>query len=168
MQNTQENFQIAMKAENEAELFYTNEEDGTPGALQVYINKPKKICLPINWLCLWQKDAEGTGISLIEQAADRRFNETDFRVRDYLVHHASIGNYVNISQTEAARYLKIAQSNISASIKKMFGWGLILQGPDKGKFKTYQINPAFVYSGRLMLGINERKNAIKLEKEKNG
>jgi DNA-binding MarR family transcriptional regulator len=79
---------------------------------------------------------------IAEQAVDRRFTATDFRVRDYLLCNVSIGNYIHISQTEAAKYLKIARPNISASIKKLISLGVILQGPDTGKFKTYQINPA--------------------------
>ncbi|MDR1242343.1 MAG: hypothetical protein LBM00_06140 [Deltaproteobacteria bacterium] len=144
----------------EADLFITT-KDGTSNIVPVYLNKPKNVCLQAKWLSLWQEDAEGTGMSLIEQAADRRFSETDFRVRDYLLCKVGIGNYVHISQTEASKYLNIAQSNISTSIKKLIELGVILQGPSKGKFKTYQINPALAFAGKLVRGISERKNAIK-------
>jgi hypothetical protein len=95
-----------------------------------------------------------------------RMTETDFRVRDYLLSEVGIGNYVHISQTEAAKYLQIAQSHISASINKLIQLGIVIAGPSKGKFKTYQINPALAFAGSLEHGIQKRKEAIKQGKAK--
>jgi hypothetical protein len=149
----------------ETDLWGTR-ENGETVVIPVYLNKPKNKSYPVKWLPVWQDDAEGTGMSLIEQAADKRFTATDFRVRDYLLCKVGIGNFVHISQTEAAEYLGIAQPHISTSIRKLIDMGIVLEGPSKGRFKTYQINPSLAFQGNLGEGVQKRKEAIKQSKAK--
>lgn len=141
------------------------DEAGKVDAIPVYLTKPKKRDYNARWMVMWQEEAEGTGLSIMEQAANKELNVTDFRVRDYIMCKAGIGNFVHVSQTEASRWLGIAQPHISASIKKLIKLGIILAGPSAGKFKTYQVNPAFVYVGSLGDGVKKRKDAIKERSE---
>lgn len=148
----------------DADLLATDCDTGETQVLPVYLQKPKNKKYSESWLVLWQDDAEGTGVSILEQAADKRLNATDFRVRDYLLCKVGVLNYVHISQTEAAQYLGIAQPHISASIKKLIELGIVLEGPSKGRFKTYVMNPALVYKGKMHMGVEKRKESIKQTK----
>ena len=146
-----------MKAE--ADLWGSN-ADGASVVVPVYLTRPKKKDYNAKWLLLWQEHAGGTGLSMKEQAADKRLNLTDFCVRDYMLCMVGIGNYVHFSHTEAAGYLGIARPNVSASVKKLVELGIVLEGPSTGRFKTYQINPALAFSGSLGKGIQARKEAM--------
>ena len=136
------------------------DEKGHVDAVPVYMVKPKKRDYKARWVVMWTEEAEGTGLSILEQAANKELNATDFRVRDYIMCKAGIGNFVHISQSDASKWLGIAQPHISTSIKKLIRLGIVLPGPSAGKFKSYQINPAFVYVGNLGDGVRKRKDAI--------
>ncbi len=146
-----------MKAE--ADLWGAT-EDGASVSIPVYLSRPKKKDYNMRWLLLWQEHGGGTGLSMIEQAADKRLTLTDYRVRDYMLCKVGIGNFVHMSQREASEYLGIAQPNISASIKKLVAMGIVLEGPSKGRFRTYQINPALAFAGNLGKGLEARKEAM--------
>ncbi len=142
------------------------DETGKMDSVPVFLTKPKKIEYNARWILMWQEDADGTGLSILEQAANKQLNATDFRVRDYIMCKAGIGNFVHVSQSDASKWLGIAQPHISTSIKKLIKLGIVLAGPSSGKFKTYQINPAFIYIGGLGDGLKKRKEAIREQKEK--
>jgi predicted XRE-type DNA-binding protein len=148
-----------------ADLWGISPNSGEDVSIPVFLHRPKNKAYDTKWLVLWQDDAEETGMSLIELAADKRLNTTDFRVRDYLFCKVGMGNFVHISQTEASKYLGIAQPNVSSSIKKLIEMGIILEGPSKGKFKTYQVNPALAYFGGINNGQRERKEKIQESKK---
>jgi DNA-binding MarR family transcriptional regulator len=150
----------------DADLWGTEKDSGETVVIPVYLQKPKHRDYAERWLTFWQDDAEGTGVSLIEMAADKRLTATDFRVRDYLFCKVGFANAVHFSQSEAAKYLGIAQPNISASIKKLIALGIIIEGPKKGLFRSYVINPATVYMGKHEVGITKRRKAIKDHKAK--
>lgn len=143
-----------------ASLVYEN-DDQEIQCMPVYLQKPKNKRYRERWLLLWQTDSGGLGVSIEEQAVSGRLTATDYRVRDYLLCKVGIGNFVHFSQTEAADILGIKQPNISKSLKKLIKMGIVLEGPKTGRFRTYQINPAMVFSGSLGNGIKEKRRVIK-------
>lgn len=140
--------------------------NGMEVAVPVYIYPPKNRDYNIKWGIFWQSDAEGTGMSMLEMAANKALNLTDMRVRDYVMCKCGIGNFVHLSQTEAAEYLGIPQPHVSTSIKKLITMGIILEGPRAGKFRSYQVNPSLMYAGSIKKGVTERSEAIKEAKTK--
>lgn len=166
MSKVQQLFEKLPNRIKDADIWATDADTGETTVLPVYLQKPKNKKFQENWLVLWQDDAEDTGMSILEQAADKRLTVTDFRVRDYLLCKAGMFNDVHISHSEASKYLGIARPNISASIKRLIEFGIVIQGQSKGRFKTYRMNPAMVYKGKIEIGAQERKDAIKDAKAK--
>jgi len=153
-------FKEMLRLKNEGTL-YAEREDGQIVNVPVWLHKPKnRNSYNGRWLTLFLDDAEGTGVSLIEMAADKRLTETDFRVRDYMFCKIGFDNAVYFNQSEAARYLGIAQPNISTSIKKLLELGIILAGPSTGKIKSYIINSAIAHFGKHINAGKARNKAI--------
>lgn len=140
-----------------------------PVELPVYLSKPKNKKYSERWAIMFltddtDEDYEETGVSIFEQATEGKLTATDYRVRDYVFCRLGIGNYVHINQSEAARKLRIAQPNISTSIKKLITLGIILEGPKAGKFRTYQVNPAVVYAGGIGNGVKAKNDIVRQRK----
>ena len=138
-------------------LIGKNVKTGDHEELPVYLKVPKKRKWTANWVVLWtDEEFEAGGVTMREQIREMKMTATDFRVRDFMIIKCGVGNFVHVNQSQAARFLKIAQPHISKSIKKLVEMNIILEGPKAGKFKTYQVNPAFLFYGSLRDGMEAR------------
>jgi hypothetical protein len=99
-------------------------------------------------------------------AANKDLQGTDFRVLLYFICNLTFENFVHIAHVDVAEYLKIRPEQVSKSIEKLIRTGFILIGPSKGHFKTYQINPASAYFGKIEHGVKERRSIIRQGREK--
>lgn len=136
-------------------------EEDNQAPQTVYFEPPKSHKYNARWLVLWQ-DGSDIGVSMIEQAKmEKPLTQTEYRVRDYLMGTIGIGNCVYVNQSEVARELNIHRISVVNAIKRLIELGILIQGPKSGRNNTYTVSPAFCFSGKLGIGIKERKKAIK-------
>lgn len=59
-------------------------------------------------------------------------------------------NFIQVAQPDVANTLKMQQPNVSRAVKKLIGFGVILEGPKIGRSKSYRLNPQFDWKGTVM------------------
>lgn len=140
-------------------------EDPNQTSREVYFLLNKKKRYNIKWLTLWQDSSE-IGVSIMEQAENDILTKTEYRVRDWLLCTIGIGNFCYVNQAEMARRLNIERATASRAIKKLIELNILIPGPKSGKSNTYQISPAFCFSGKIENGIKARREEIDIQKAK--
>lgn len=95
-------------------------------------------------------------------AADRRLNLTDHRVLLVLNAKLDFENWIRISNTEIGELLGVARPNISISMKKLVGFGIVLPGPAVKNVKTFRLNPSLAWKGSMQQAATERRRALRV------
>lgn len=68
-------------------------------------------------------------------------------VLSFLRSQLDFENFINVSQSNAARLLKMPRQNIHRAIKKLIEMNIITPGPKVGKNRTFQMNAHFAWKG---------------------
>ncbi len=71
----------------------------------------------------------------------------DFRVLHALLGRLDFENLIQVPQVEIANQLDMKRPNVSRSIKRLLGLGILLQGPKIGTSRTYRLNPNYGWKG---------------------
>ena len=141
-------------------------EDPEQPPVRAYVQPAKNHNYNARWLVVWQDGSE-IGVSMAEQAQmEKPLTQTEYRVRDYLMGTIGLGNFVYVNQAEVARKLNVRRASVCEAIKRLISLQILLQGPKSGKSNAYMVNPAFCFAGKLGVGVQQRKEAIKQGKAK--
>ena len=105
-----------------------------------YINKPRKNCLGVNWVAVYQ--------TALEWLATENLQNQEYRVLMYLMSKLDFENYLRITQSSIANALKMKQPAVSRAMKGLLAHDIIITGPKVGTSKTYRLNPRMAYKGR--------------------
>ncbi|WGL94102.1 MarR family transcriptional regulator [Arsenophonus nasoniae] len=84
-------------------------------------------------------------------------NHDQMRVLMALLADLDYENYIQVSQMDIAKILKMQKSNVSRAVKNLLEFGVILEGPKIGRSKTYRLNPQFGWKGT----VSNHKKALK-------
>ena len=86
----------------------------------------------------------------IALAKDKDMTGETRRVLDFMMGTMDFENFVALEQSKIAEELDMQVSNVSRSIKKILGKGIITIGPRIGKVKTYKMNLQYAWKGTAL------------------
>jgi hypothetical protein len=76
-----------------------------------------------------------------------RFTGETYSVMLHLMSKLSFDNWINVTQAEIGNSLGLARPNVSRAMKVLLEKNIILEGPRKGRCRTYRLNYAIGYKG---------------------
>jgi len=83
----------------------------------------------------------------LETIATYQLTGETYSVMLYLMGRLSFDNWINVTQAEIGKNLNLAQPNVARAMKVLVEKNIILEGPRKGRCRTYRLNYAIGYNG---------------------
>ncbi len=81
-------------------------------------------------------------------ASDEDLSKDAYRVLMFLMSRLNFENWIQISQREIARTIKIDKSNVSKAISLLLEKTVLLKGPKIGRSYGLRLNPYFGWKGK--------------------